>query len=195
MKTTHNQRKLDGGYTLLFAVLVSSIVLGVALSILSISRRELLLSSNARESQFAFYAADSGLECASYNDLVGNVFSGGSSPAITCKGVANISVSSNSINSDETVYTYTFNLPVDNVDAGTALPQMCASVTVVKDVTVIRSLDAATGNLITTGTNVSTVIDSDGYNVGWNPNLADPTKGDCLGVSVRKVQRSLHLVH
>lgn len=189
MKTTHNQRKLDGGYTLLFAVLVSSIVLGVALSILSISRRELLLSSNARESQYAFYAADSGLECASYNDLVGNVFSGSSNPTVTCKGISPVTVSSNSLNANETVYTYTFNLPVDNLDTG-VVSQMCASVSVVKDITEIKSLDAATGNLITTGTKVSTVIDSDGYNVGWNS-----TTQDCSKANVRKVQRSLHLVH
>ncbi len=186
-KIMHNQRKLDGGYTLLFAVLVSSIVLGVALSILSISRHELLLSSTARESQYAFYAADSGLECASYNDLVGNAFNGGSSPTVTCKGVANVAlVSSTPVNSDETIYIYSFKLPIDNMDTGVS--QMCADVTVVKDITETKSLDAATGNLITTGTKVATTIDSDGYNIGWNSATSDCSKAD-----VRKVQRSLHL--
>lgn len=185
------KRGQSGGYTLLFAVLVSSIVLGVALSILSISRRELLLSSNARESQYAFYAADSGLECASYNDLVGNVFSGAANPTVTCKGITPVVMSSRSgSNSYETIYTYNFKLPVDNMDTSGVIPQMCADVTVVKDITETKSLDAATGLLITTGTKVSTTIDSDGYNVGWNP-----VTSDCSKASIRKVQRSLHLTH
>ena len=51
------------GYTLLFAVLVASLVLGVAVFILSISRKQYILSSTARNSMYALYAADSGLEC------------------------------------------------------------------------------------------------------------------------------------
>ncbi len=59
MKYLSSQR----GYTLLFAVLTSSLVLGVAAFILSISRKQLQLASTARESMHAFYAADSGIEC------------------------------------------------------------------------------------------------------------------------------------
>ncbi len=54
------------GYTLLFAILITSIILSVGVSILSIARKEVLLSSGAKESQTAIYMADNGLECALY---------------------------------------------------------------------------------------------------------------------------------
>ena len=57
-------RKDQRGYTLLFAVLTASVVIGVAVFILSISRGQFLLASAARESTYAIYAADSGIECA-----------------------------------------------------------------------------------------------------------------------------------
>ena len=55
-----------GGYTLLFAMLTAALVLGVAVFIISISKGQYLLSSTARESMLAVYAADSGLECGSF---------------------------------------------------------------------------------------------------------------------------------
>lgn len=59
------------GYTLLFAVLIASLVLGVAVFILSVSRKQYLLSATARESMYAVYASESGIECAT---LEGNEF-------------------------------------------------------------------------------------------------------------------------
>ncbi|OHA24389.1 MAG: hypothetical protein A3D50_00020 [Candidatus Taylorbacteria bacterium RIFCSPHIGHO2_02_FULL_44_12] len=55
------------GYTLLFAVLTASLVLGVAVFILSVSRKQYILSATARDSIYALYAADSGIECAAGN--------------------------------------------------------------------------------------------------------------------------------
>jgi hypothetical protein len=51
------------GYTLLFAVLTASLVLGVAAFILGIARKQYILSSTARDSLYSVYAADSGIEC------------------------------------------------------------------------------------------------------------------------------------
>ncbi len=51
------------GYTLLFAVLVSVLILGVAVFISGIARKQYILSSTALDSMYAFYAADSGIEC------------------------------------------------------------------------------------------------------------------------------------
>lgn len=59
------------GFTLLFAVLVSIMVLAVGASIINISLKQLILSGAGRESQFAFYAANTGMECALYWDLNG----------------------------------------------------------------------------------------------------------------------------
>jgi len=52
------------GYTLLFAVLTAVLVLGIAVFITSTSRKQFILSVTARESMYALYAADSGMECA-----------------------------------------------------------------------------------------------------------------------------------
>lgn len=61
------------GFTLLFAVLVSIMILAVGASIINIALKQVILSGSGRESQFAFYAANTGLECALYWDLNGTV--------------------------------------------------------------------------------------------------------------------------
>lgn len=58
------------GYLLLFAVVLSSIVLAIGLGITTIVNKGLILASSGRLSQLAFYAADGGLECALYWDRV-----------------------------------------------------------------------------------------------------------------------------
>ena len=55
------------GYTLLFATLTAALVLGVAVFILSVSRKQYILSSTAKDSMYSFYAADSGIECVAKN--------------------------------------------------------------------------------------------------------------------------------
>jgi hypothetical protein len=59
MKSHTSQR----GYTLLFAVLTATLVLGVTVFIVSVSKKQFALSNIARESMFAIYAADGGIEC------------------------------------------------------------------------------------------------------------------------------------
>lgn len=61
------------GFTLLFAILVSVMVLAVGASIINISLKQVILSGSGRESQFAFYAANTGMECALYWDLNGTI--------------------------------------------------------------------------------------------------------------------------
>lgn len=63
--------KTSRGFTLLISVLVASILLSLGFAIYNIVSKELIFSSAGRESQFAFYAADSGVECALYWDQFG----------------------------------------------------------------------------------------------------------------------------
>ncbi len=56
------------GFTLLFASLVGALLLSLGIATFNIVLRELNLSSAVRESRAAFYAADSGWECAFYHD-------------------------------------------------------------------------------------------------------------------------------
>src|SRR3989344_8638979 len=58
-----------GGYALMLSIVVSSIVLSIGLSLFNIVQKELILSATGRDSQFAFYSADGGIECALYWDI------------------------------------------------------------------------------------------------------------------------------
>jgi len=60
------------GFTMLFAVLVSSVLLAVGVSIFNITIKELKISSAIRESQIAINAADAGRDCALYWDFNGS---------------------------------------------------------------------------------------------------------------------------
>lgn len=56
------------GFTIFVAVVVSGLLLLVVLSISNIALKETILSGAGRESELAFYAADSGVECALFWD-------------------------------------------------------------------------------------------------------------------------------
>ncbi len=68
-KTNLTKNNGEKGFALLFAVLTASILLSIGLSIFNISLKELQLSTASRDSQVAFYAADSARECALYWDI------------------------------------------------------------------------------------------------------------------------------
>lgn len=74
------------GFTLFIAVLVGSLMLAIGFSIFNLTFKELLLSASARDSQIAFYAADTGLECALYYDQSQDSFktTGPANVSVTC---------------------------------------------------------------------------------------------------------------
>ena len=76
MKDTkrHTRTGDERGFTLLIAALVSSLVLALGASIFQIAQKQVTLSSLSRDSQFAFYAADTGAECALYWDFRHQLF-------------------------------------------------------------------------------------------------------------------------
>jgi len=57
------------GFTLLLAALTASIALAIGSAIFDIAQKQLFLSALSRDSQFSFYAADTGVECALYWDI------------------------------------------------------------------------------------------------------------------------------
>lgn len=63
------RRKSEAGFTILLAALVTSLVLSLGISIFSIARKSITLSTLGRDSQYAFYAADTAAECALYWDV------------------------------------------------------------------------------------------------------------------------------
>lgn len=125
--------KSSAGFTLLYSVLVTSLLLSIGLAIFNISIKEVILSSGARDSQFAFYAADAGLECAFYWDIKGNFATTAPIKIIDCreKEFSNMGGQGYGVSSE---FTLTF-LP----DA------YCAEVSVIKSETSPRTVITSRG--------------------------------------------------
>jgi hypothetical protein len=64
----------ERGFTLLIAVILSSVALSIGIALLDIATKQVVLSSSAKQSQVAFYNADRALECALYWDQKRNAF-------------------------------------------------------------------------------------------------------------------------
>lgn len=62
-------QKKEGGFVILFAILISSVILLISAGIFSVAQKETVLSSYSKESQKALFAADAGLECALFYDV------------------------------------------------------------------------------------------------------------------------------
>jgi len=136
------------GFTLLLAALVASIVLSIGAAIFSIALKQVSLASTGKNSQFAFYAADSGAECALYWDIRNNGFASSSISSVpgtvTCSGPEPITVNLYSSSGSSATSTIFFAV---NHDDGTAY---CVGVTVAK------YLNSSTNG-------ISTTIHADGY--------------------------------
>ncbi len=171
--------KKNNGYTLLFAVLVSSLVLAIGISILSLGKKEYLMATSARDSSVAFNMADSAIECAVNADKdPRNAFltSGATQDAINVrKSYLGCSFQENStdiiINTDTThekEVWYTFHLGFGSGNNGP-----CASV-------LLKKITDKDGNVVTD-------IVARGYNLGW-----DPLFNLCSTISAKRVERAIH---
>lgn len=69
-----NMNQQQSGFVILFAVLIASIILLIGVGMFRVSIKETILSSTARESTIAFFAADTGIECALHGDIKQLVF-------------------------------------------------------------------------------------------------------------------------
>ncbi|MEN9524002.1 MAG: hypothetical protein RL536_71 [Candidatus Parcubacteria bacterium] len=168
--------KSKRGYTLLFAVLTATLVLGVAVFILSVSKRQLELSVAARDSTYSIYAADSGIECAAAAAEAGRLATS-SNAEIYCKG-APYSAAWTQTNPDSSFWSNTPQSPYVTASMNMALGNgTCAEVVVIN------------GYINQNGTfpNIMT-IQSRGYNycdASTNTHIA----------SRRTVERALRLVY
>lgn len=156
---THPQphrEKSQAGFTLLLAALIASIVLSIGSAIFEIAQKEVTLSSAGRDSQFAFYAADTAAECALYWDTRCQYFGAivpsscpGGQPTLppTCGGQTLTVNGSRSGNP----YTLSFSYQITTTDSS-GQHQYCA------DVSVTKTVDA--------GGNVKSTVDANGYSTG-----------------------------
>lgn len=174
------------GVAVLFAVLVAVILVSVGATIVSIALRQTVLSSTGRDSQVAFYVANTALECARYWDfnwiedaVDGNKYvfpasgivpsqdpaaGGDYEDEITCDGF-NI-INGTDSNWSQSGGDTSFQIFVDNSKTGEVY---CGSVEVTK------TYDPAESKTTTT-------IQTRGYNVD-----------SCSPTSVRAVERGLEI--
>ena len=109
-------------------MVITGTLLLVSMGVVSLAVRESFLSSAGEESQYAFYAADSGIDCAVYWDVKNpqgySAFATSTSSTIYCNQDANNPVNPLNPNvggSSQSVFTMTF------------LPEpYCATITVTK---------------------------------------------------------------
>lgn len=129
--------KTHRGFTLLMSVLVASVMLALGYALYNIAVKELILSSSGRESQFAFYAADTGVECALYWDYNGDTFSTSSPLTEVACGIATSTLTRNLSGS---TYTTTFSFT-----QRATVPSPCISVIVTRDVSPRRTTIESSG--------------------------------------------------
>jgi len=82
MSTLSKQKNNQKGFALLYSILVAVLVVAVGASVVSLAIKQVVLTGTARESEYAFYAANTGLECARYWDTHGLAEGGKAFPAI-----------------------------------------------------------------------------------------------------------------
>lgn len=77
-------------FTLLMSVLIASILLALGYEIYNLAIKEVALSSSGRESQFAFFAADTGVECALWADAQLDAFATSSEATVVDLDCGNV---------------------------------------------------------------------------------------------------------
>ena len=133
MKVKNLQKKK--GFVILFAVTISAILLAIALGVANIAVKEVKFTTNARDTNDAFFAADTGAECALFNDkfTVNSFPQSGGPTSIQCAGLT---------------INFTTGLPSWNfIISGLGSGQSCAKVNIVK------TFSPNTTNIISKGYN------------------------------------------
>lgn len=84
---TNRHTKIKG-FTLLISIVVTSMLLLVSFVVANIAYKQLVLANSNQESQYAFYNADSGIECAVYWDFRNGTtaFATATTASILCNG-------------------------------------------------------------------------------------------------------------
>jgi len=79
----------EAGFTLLVAIVTTSILLLVSFVVVNVALKQLILTYSGQESEFSFYNGDSGMECALFWDLKNgskSAFDSTTPGTITCNG-------------------------------------------------------------------------------------------------------------
>ena len=160
------------GFTLLIAALISSVVLSLGISIFGIAQKQVSLSSMGRDSQFAFYTADTGAECALFWDLRHDIH-----PNTFATSTFSNPAPSVSCNQTEAAVTATFtSIPVNSAISSFNfdLAGKCVQVSIQKCATVCDPVKYP---------DIRSIIRADGFN----------TTCETVSTNSRALQRSVEL--
>lgn len=154
--------KRSRGFVILFAVVLSAIILSITMGVANITIKEAKFSTSAKDTNYAFFAADTGIECALVNDKTPTSFPlpGAITPfTIDCK--SDTPTLDGGGNVDDR--TYTFHV------SGLGDGKNCAEVTVRK---------------YKSGTDTLTDVVSKGYNLGGDNN-------SCTSANLDRIEREI----
>lgn len=132
------------GIAIYVAVTITAALILVSFSVISLALKQIVISSTSRDSQAAFYAADSGVECALFWDLKNT---GGS---LFATSTGNQTISCNSISSTVT----------KTLDAGTGVGTSTFSYSFTPDPYCVSVWVTKSYN----GSTIKTNIEARGYN-------------------------------
>jgi hypothetical protein len=170
----HKARHPGGrGFTIFFAVLVGGLALSIGMAIYDLIIRELDLSYNATQSQYAIYAADTGVECALYWDF--KCPNDASYPYCARSGGSAFATSSNS-SPGTGVMCNGRDVTTEAIAAGT-WPLAGASATAATSTFVVTFQPQKYCAIVTVakyGTPSKTTIESRGYNTGGTATTCGP---------------------
>lgn len=155
------------GLTLLIAIVTTSVLLLISFVVVNVSLKQILLASSSQQSQYAFFNADSGLECAIYWDLKFSYsyFATSTPNIISCNGQT-ISTGSQTVPTIPPQSSLIGGGGAGNPDSifSITLPKGCAIVIVKKN------------------SNGNTTIDSKGYN-------------NCSSSAQRRLERGITITY
>lgn len=112
------QNNREGGFALLMSLIVVGVLISIGLTVLELTVAQIQLSSDARDSETAFHAANAGVECAIYSRRQNAAeMETGQNIAPTCFGVGAASSPStimSTADGDAYLYTYDFTWGLNN---------------------------------------------------------------------------------
>jgi Tfp pilus assembly protein PilX len=131
------------GFALLMALIVVSVVVSIGLTVLDLTLKQVRLSTNSKDSETAFHAANAGLECARYWRQAGaDEIEVGNDFDFECFGQPTVTVVPDTVPSTNgDAFSYEFEL-----SWGASAANRCSSMTVIaitSDLTSTTTVDVA----------------------------------------------------
>jgi len=116
----------ESGFVILFAIIISAIIMLIGAGIFSIALKETILSSTVAESSIGIFAADTGMECALYHEYIEKSRGWNLDDDITFDCGLDIGITEKPIFNSSVVGEYQFKFDIDGTPS-------CGEVIVLRD--------------------------------------------------------------